>query len=59
MSYYRLQLAYHLAHHHPDDMTSHGSTSLYTADRLQQFTSYVEKISFVGGDDGYSACVVG
>jgi hypothetical protein len=40
-------------------MTSHGSTSIYSADELEKFVSYVEKIKFVGGEDGYSACVVG
>ena len=43
----------------PDDMTSHGSTSVYSGDELQKFVSYVERIKFIGGADGYSACVVG
>lgn len=40
-------------------MTSHGSTSVYTGEQLQQFISYAERISFVGGADGYSACIIG
>lgn len=43
----------------PDDMTSHGSTSVYSGDELQKFISYAERIRFIGGADGYSACVVG
>ncbi|KAF9646877.1 hypothetical protein BDM02DRAFT_2865653 [Thelephora ganbajun] len=42
-----------------DDMTSHGSTSVYTGEELQKLISYVERIKFIGGTDGYSACVVG
>jgi len=42
-----------------DDMTSHGSTSVYSGEELQQFISYVEQIKYVGGTDGFSACVVG
>jgi len=40
-------------------MTSHGSTSVYTGDELEKYISYVKEIEFVGGADGYSACVVG
>ena len=40
-------------------MTSHGSTSVYSGDELQKYISYVKEIEFVGGADGYSACVVG
>ena len=44
---------------HLDDMTSHGSTSVYSGDELQKFISYVEQIRSIDGADGYSACVVG
>jgi len=44
---------------HSDDMTSHGSTSVYSGEELQKFISYVERIKYIGGTDGYSACVVG
>ena len=43
----------------PDDMTSQGSTSIYSGDELRNFIPYVKRIRFIGGADGYSACVVG
>jgi len=43
----------------PDDMTSHGSTSVYSGEELQKFAQYVVQIKDIGGAGGYSACVVG
>ncbi|KAF9646880.1 hypothetical protein BDM02DRAFT_3188425 [Thelephora ganbajun] len=42
-----------------DDMTSQESTSVYTGEELQKLISYMERIKFVGGANGYSAFVVG
>ena len=40
-------------------MTSNASTSVYSGEELQKYISHVNQIKFVGGDGGYSACVVG
>jgi len=42
-----------------DEMSSHGSTSVYPEEELRNLIHYVKQLKFVGGDGGYSACVVG
>lgn len=42
-----------------DEMSSHGSTSVYPEEELRKLIHYVRQLEFVGGDNGYSACVVG
>ena len=42
-----------------DEMSSHGSTSVYPEEELRNIIHYVKQLKFVGGDGGYSACVVG
>ena len=44
---------------HSDGMTSAGSTSGYSADELERFISYIERVESVGKIHGYSAHVVG
>jgi hypothetical protein len=43
----------------PDEMTSNGSTSVYSEDELRKLIHFVKQIKVIGGKDGYSACMVG
>ena len=43
----------------PDCMTSPNSTAVYPEPKLRKLLSYVKDIKHVGGDYGFSACVVG
>lgn len=40
-------------------MSSHGSTSVYPEEELRTLIHYLKQLRFVGGGNGYSACVVG
>jgi len=42
-----------------DCMTSRDSTTVYSEPDLSKFLGYVRHIKQVGGDYGFSACVVG
>ena len=43
----------------PDCITSPNSTTIYSETELKKFLGYVKHIKEVGGNHGYSACVVG
>ena len=43
----------------PDCMTSPNSTTVYSEPDLKKILGYVKHIKRVGGDFGFSACVVG
>lgn len=43
----------------PDYMTSSNSTAAYSEGELKKLLSYVKHIASIGGNCGFSACVVG
>ena len=43
----------------PDCMTSPNSTTIYSEGDLKKFLGYVKDIKSVGGNFGFSACIVG
>ena len=43
----------------PDCMTSSNSTAAYSEGELNKLRGYVKDIALVGGNYGFSACVVG
>ena len=42
-----------------DEMTSNGSTSVYSEDELRKLIHFVKQIKVISGKGGYSACMVG